>query len=163
MSAERDEATDQPMPEPNDRAFIQDLVIADIEDRKEFGIKKYGTALQSGNGRSMLQDAYEEALDLAIYLRGMKDEDHHIELDLQRVRKERNWLMDEVQHLAAPLMHTATGTVHSAAYNIASYVAILEAIADDARDLLDKHCPSHEDFEETCNHCRILLNLRKIQ
>lgn len=75
MSKERDPATDQVAPTPNDRPFIQDLVIADIEKRKQHGITKYGTALQSGNGRDTMLDAYEEALDLCIYLRGVLDED----------------------------------------------------------------------------------------
>lgn len=74
MSDQRDPATDQPLPKVNDRPFVQDMVIADIEARKALGIRKYGTALQSGNGRDMLQDAYEEVLDLAIYLRGAIDE-----------------------------------------------------------------------------------------
>lgn len=62
---------DQPLPEHNDRPDIQSLVLADIETRREVGIKRYGTALQAFNGRDMLRDAYEEALDLAIYLRGV--------------------------------------------------------------------------------------------
>lgn len=70
MSDVRDPEFDQAAPIPNDSPYIQDLVVADINARKEHGIKKYGTALQAGNGRSMLLDAYEEALDLAIYLRG---------------------------------------------------------------------------------------------
>jgi hypothetical protein len=74
MSDVRDPATDQQLPVVNDRPFVQDLVIADIETRKQLGIRKYGTALQSGNGRNMLLDAYEEVLDLAIYLRGALDE-----------------------------------------------------------------------------------------
>jgi hypothetical protein len=74
LSDVRDPATDQQLPVVNDRPFVQDLVIADIESRKALGIKKYGTLLQSGNGRDMLLDAYEEALDLVIYLRGALDE-----------------------------------------------------------------------------------------
>lgn len=70
MSDTRDAATDQPLPVKTDEPYIQDLVMADIEERKQFGINKYGTALQASNGRDMLQDAYEEALDLCIYLRG---------------------------------------------------------------------------------------------
>ena len=77
MSDVRDPAYDQPLPTVNDRPFIQDLVIADMEARKQHGITKYGTALQSGNGRDMLKDAYEEALDLAVYLRGLIDERDH--------------------------------------------------------------------------------------
>ena len=33
------------------------------------GIRKYGTPLQPDNGRDSLQDAYEEALDLCVYLK----------------------------------------------------------------------------------------------
>jgi hypothetical protein len=74
LSDVRDPATDQQLPVVNDRPFVQDLVIADIESRKALGIKKYGTLLLSGNGRDLLLDAYEEALDLVIYLRGALDE-----------------------------------------------------------------------------------------
>lgn len=75
MSDVRDPETDQAAPVPNDSPFIQDLVVADLEERKQHGIRKYGTALQAGNGRSMLQDAYEEVLDLAVYLRGALEEE----------------------------------------------------------------------------------------
>jgi hypothetical protein len=60
---------DQPLPVPNDSPDIQSMVIADIEARRQVGIERYGTALQAGNGRDALRDAYEEALDLACYLR----------------------------------------------------------------------------------------------
>lgn len=65
----REREGDQPLPTKNDKPCIQDLVIADMEARKAVGIKRYGTALQPFNGRSALRDAYEEALDLANYLR----------------------------------------------------------------------------------------------
>jgi hypothetical protein len=45
------------------------MVIADIEKRKAVGLERYGTLLQPFNGRDALRDAYEEALDLAQYLR----------------------------------------------------------------------------------------------
>lgn len=75
MSDVRDPATDQRLPIPNDQTSCQDLVIADIEERKALGIKKYGTLLQPFNGRSFLLDAYQEVLDLAVYLRGMLEEE----------------------------------------------------------------------------------------
>lgn len=59
------------MPKLNDNPAIQDLVLRDINKRKEVGIARYGTPLQAGNGRDMLVDAYEESLDLCIYLRGV--------------------------------------------------------------------------------------------
>jgi hypothetical protein len=45
------------------------LVIADMQERREVGIRRYGTTLQPDNGRDSLIDAYQEALDLAVYLR----------------------------------------------------------------------------------------------
>lgn len=63
------EGDSQAMPVPNDSVPIHDLVQADVEARKVLGTKRYGTPLQAHNGRNALLDAYEEALDLAIYLK----------------------------------------------------------------------------------------------
>lgn len=59
----------QPAPVPTDEPHVHDLVAADLAGRKALGITKYGTPLQAGGGRDHLRDAYEEALDLACYLR----------------------------------------------------------------------------------------------
>lgn len=74
----------QPAPKPNDGPAIWDLVIesmcpatdpierAVVEDaraRDASGRAIYGTPLQAHNGRDALRDAYEEALDLAVYIR----------------------------------------------------------------------------------------------
>lgn len=59
----------QPNPNPNSEAHITDLVVGDMLFRKQVGIKTYGTPLQSFNGRDALQDAYEEVLDLAQYMK----------------------------------------------------------------------------------------------
>jgi hypothetical protein len=32
-------------------------------------VRRYGTKLQAGNGRNALQDAYDECLDMAVYLK----------------------------------------------------------------------------------------------
>lgn len=48
---------------------IWELVIEDINARDHVGRKKYGTPLQANNGRDALIDAYQEALDLVVYLR----------------------------------------------------------------------------------------------
>jgi hypothetical protein len=45
------------------------LVIKDLYDKAERGKLKYGTYLQTNNGRNALLDAYQEALDLVMYLR----------------------------------------------------------------------------------------------
>lgn len=59
----------QPEPTPTDEPSAHDLVIADMAARKEFGLAKYGSLLQPGNGRDNLQDLYEELLDACVYIR----------------------------------------------------------------------------------------------
>lgn len=59
----------EPPPQHNDLPSMHDLVMKDMEARKQFGLEKYGTPLQPFNGRNALKDAYEEVLDLAVYLR----------------------------------------------------------------------------------------------
>lgn len=66
-------ATRQPMPQPA-TGDIQKLVIEDIEARREFGIKKYGTPLQAFNGRDALMDLYQELLDAVCYVRQLIEE-----------------------------------------------------------------------------------------
>lgn len=65
---------EQPAPIPRDTTPIWDLVIADMHARDHLGRARYGTPLQAHNGRDALRDAYEEALDLAVYLRQLIDE-----------------------------------------------------------------------------------------
>ena len=50
---------------------IEALVCADIEARQRLGIAKYGTTVAENplTLREWLQHAYEESLDLPIYLR----------------------------------------------------------------------------------------------
>lgn len=60
---------EQQDPVPNERPAVWDLVIADMRERDAGGLAKYGTRLQPGNGRDALVDAYQEALDLCVYLR----------------------------------------------------------------------------------------------
>lgn len=78
MSDVRDPNRDQRAPVPNNQPSCHDLVIADMIERKEFGLKKYGSLLQPFNGRSFLLDAYEEVLDLAVYLRGKLEEERQL-------------------------------------------------------------------------------------
>lgn len=48
---------------------IWDLVIEDMLARERLGMERYLKPLVANNGRDGLRDAYEEALDLAVYLR----------------------------------------------------------------------------------------------
>ncbi len=60
---------DQPPPSRNDLPAVWPLVLADMHERDKIGRQRYGTPLQPFNGRDALADAYQEALDLAVYLR----------------------------------------------------------------------------------------------
>lgn len=46
-----------------------DEVIKDMTNRNEFGAEKYNRYLTPDVQENMLQHAYEEALDLAVYLK----------------------------------------------------------------------------------------------
>lgn len=61
--------SEQPPPILNDQPSVWQLVLRDMYAREQLGILRYGTKLQPLNGRDALRDAYEEALDLAVYLR----------------------------------------------------------------------------------------------
>lgn len=67
-SVDIDCANPQPPPQEGKQRIV-DLVMADLAQRAETGRVKYGTYLQSHNGRNALIDAYQEALDLCMYLR----------------------------------------------------------------------------------------------
>ena len=59
----------QPQPQPGDGPAVWDLVLADMRARDVQGHGKYGRRLHPNNGRDALVDAYQEALDLCVYLR----------------------------------------------------------------------------------------------
>jgi len=61
---------EQPSPIPNSSKPVWEMVIEDMKERDDFGRKRYGTPLQVGNGRDFMEDAYQELLDLVVYMRG---------------------------------------------------------------------------------------------
>jgi hypothetical protein len=58
-----------PPPIPTEHPPVWSLVIEDMHGRDIAGLGTYGVRLTAFNGRDPLQDAYEEALDMAVYLR----------------------------------------------------------------------------------------------
>jgi lantibiotic modifying enzyme len=52
---------------PEDKITCQ--VMEDLKSRADRGVKKYGTTLESNNKDDFMNHAYEEALDLAQYLK----------------------------------------------------------------------------------------------
>jgi hypothetical protein len=62
-----DSVTPQPPPQGTG-SIVLPRVLADLEARAVAGERKYGTRLRTYNGRDALIDAYQEALDLVMYL-----------------------------------------------------------------------------------------------
>ena len=55
-------------PKPG-QEIVLSHVVTDLYRRDAMGRKKYGGPLMTHNGRDALWDAYQEALDLVMYLR----------------------------------------------------------------------------------------------
>ena len=66
--SENDNIKPQPPPAASS-GDVWSMVVKDMEARRQFGIDKYGTPLQVGNGRNHLIDLYQELLDAVVYLR----------------------------------------------------------------------------------------------
>jgi hypothetical protein len=62
-------ATPEPPPVANNNEPVWSMVVSDMLARDKMGIEKYGLPLRPFDGRDSLWDAYQEALDLAVYLR----------------------------------------------------------------------------------------------
>ena len=61
--------TPEPAPIPRSTRPIWEMVVEDMRARDRFGRAKYKTPLEAFNGRNALVDAYQEVLDLAVYLK----------------------------------------------------------------------------------------------
>jgi hypothetical protein len=61
------------------------VVIADMNSRDQFGRKKYGVPLQMHNGRNAVNDAYEELLDGAVYLKQAIEEGTNYDKSFQEI------------------------------------------------------------------------------
>jgi hypothetical protein len=68
-------ATTQQQPPQQGSKAILPLVLQDLEARAQMGLSKYGKLLEANNGRNALWDAYQEVLDLAMYLRQLIEEE----------------------------------------------------------------------------------------
>ena len=61
--------TEQQPPKDTGGKSVWQMVLADMAEREQHGIAKYGLPVLAFNGRDPLIDAYQEALDLCVYLR----------------------------------------------------------------------------------------------
>lgn len=78
---------EQPQPQGDglhQRKDVCELVKQDLEDRIQLGAERYKERLQTFNGRNAMWDAYQEALDLIVYIR------QHLE-EAMEYRKWEDW------------------------------------------------------------------------
>jgi hypothetical protein len=66
MGETMDPNSSQPAPKPGG-VPVQAVLIEALKQRMEFGLKKYGTPLETHNGRNALVDMFEEMLDMVSY------------------------------------------------------------------------------------------------
>lgn len=59
-------AEHQPDPKPGKQVVLHE-VLKDFTDRAEAGKLKYGTYLETHNGRDALMDMYQEMIDMVMY------------------------------------------------------------------------------------------------
>lgn len=74
---------DQPFPTHSTGPDVTSLVRDDLELRAQKGLETYGSRLKPFNGRNAQIDAYQEALDLAVYFkqRLIEEEEFIAQLD----------------------------------------------------------------------------------
>lgn len=92
-----DSVTTEPQPAPTGNGRdVTDMVLDDLKVRREAGTKKYGTSLRTNNGRNPLVDAYQETLDLALYLRQAIEDIRHTNASClttsNKIREIAKWL-----------------------------------------------------------------------
>ena len=80
-----DSVVAEPSPKPG-KDDVTQLVIADLNARAEAGELKYGTRLQTFNGRNALKDAYLESMDTTLYLRQALAEIENLKVQLREAQ-----------------------------------------------------------------------------
>jgi len=101
----------QPDPKQGEQVVV-DVVLADIRERAETGKRKYGTYLETNNGRNPLWDAYQEAIDLVMYLRqALLEQERHLttacRAQASKANRWKDYLMTEEDYATYKKMYFA--------------------------------------------------------
>ena len=65
-----------PWQTPGNGSRVLDLVIQDLQERAQLGLRKYGYPLRPHQNRDALVDLYQELLDAVMYLRQYLEEEY---------------------------------------------------------------------------------------
>ena len=160
MSDQRSLSSPEPMPIPVSSRPIWELVIEDMQDRDRMGREKYGTPLQAHNGRRPLVDAYQEVLDLAVYLRQSIEERGNAVAEADRLRNVCHALEQENRILREDVK----GIIDRECQTLAQELADVRAERDRLQAILDQPVVMlfADGREPTTNerHLRNLLSWR---
>lgn len=135
------EIKDQPAPEKNDTRPIWDIVIEDMKQRNEEGVKKYGTPLQIFNGRDSLVDLYQELLDAVVYTRQKIEEQKYFQDNFEALEQASD---DYIEELTTQL-NICKATLHT----------IMEDSSNEADVELSKSTLEQLDEMNQCVVCGI--------
>ena len=91
-------ATPEPAPRRG-RAVVLDDLVAVLKERSDFGLRKYGTRLETWNGRDAHLDALQELADLFVYQHQAAMERADLELEVAGLRAEAARLRARVAEL----------------------------------------------------------------
>jgi len=71
---------------------IYEQIIADLEKREAMGIQKYGTSVDDAplTQEQWMQHAYEEALDFAVYLKKMMQQNQKKNVESTELKNQMN-------------------------------------------------------------------------
>jgi predicted Zn-ribbon and HTH transcriptional regulator len=103
-----------------------------LAEREAQGIATYGTTLQTHNGRDMLQDAKEEAVDLIQYLIGAEMEREDLRRELAEVKAEV-----QLGRIFLQLSHddkTALEEIRRLQQQLAEFLEIVKAVRAHCRE-----------------------------
>lgn len=138
-------ATYEPSPTPTSGRPVWEMVIEDMRQRDHVGREKYGTPLQAHNGRRPLVDAYQEVLDLAVYLRQEIEE----RAALEQYCEEMRGLCHALEQENRIMREDVKGIIEREFETMAAELAAARAEAENARKERDACCqpeskqPSH--------------------
>jgi hypothetical protein len=96
----------QPFPK-SEQADVWPLVIKDMTDRDRLGRAKYGIPLRIRNGRDALVDAYQEVLDLSVYMRQEIEERRELMEAIEAVKKIPGLEQTSIENIGALLSDLA--------------------------------------------------------
>ncbi len=128
----------EPDPIKSEQQPVALYVFLDLAERVVMGKSKYKTILTTDNGRRPLNDAYEEALDMCMYLRQeILEREKTPRFDLEILRRMRDFLQEIIY--SEPKVPGPDGNLIR---SLKDHIIYLQDTADETLALLIAHAPN---------------------